>query len=143
MTKIIKNTTLILTISAGLAGCSVGSSNTEGDFLCEAQIGSPCTTISGVDGSGAAAIVALAEQVQDTLAGEMSQDPLPTGKGGIGSSTASAMNGGTAGYNPTRYRQPEILGTLWIAPYLDDESILHEATNVHFVVQEAHWSGRS
>lgn len=143
MSKLSKNTIVLLSVSAGLAGCSVASNNTETDFLCEAQVGSPCTTISGVDGSGAAGVVTLAEQHMDTLNGELSQDPLQTGKVSIGGSTISAMNGGTAGYNPTRYRQPEILGTLWIAPYLDDESILHEATNVHFVVQDARWSDQS
>jgi len=142
MLNIACRTALILTASAGLAGCVGGSNNTEQDFLCEAQIGSPCTTISGVDVRLAAGVRTLAEQVQDTLAADMSQDPLPSGKGGIGSSTASAMSGGTAGYNPKRYRQAEILGTLWIAPYLDDESILHEATNVHFVVLDAQWSDR-
>ena len=142
MIEVVKKSVLTLTILAGLAGCTGGASNTEKDFLCEAQVGSPCTTISGVDGSGAAGVSTLAEQVQDRLAGEMSQEPLPTGKGGIGRAGVSAMNGGAPGYNPLRYRQPEILGTLWIAPYLDDESILHEATNIHFVVQEAQWSDR-
>lgn len=140
MIEVAKKSVQALTLLAGLAGCVGGSNNTEQDFLCEAQIGSPCTTISGVDGSGTAGIRTLAEQAQDTLAGEMSQDPLQTGKVVLGGAGASSMNGGGPGYNPTRYRQPEILGTLWIAPYLDDESILHEATNVHFVVQEAQWS---
>ena len=120
-----------------LAACS--GSNTERDFLCAAQIGSPCATIAQADGRGATAIVPVSERPEDTAMETLSQDPLGTGKvnGAFGE-----MPDGGFGYQSERYRVPELTGRLWIAPYLDDNQILHESRYVHFVIREAHWAQR-
>lgn len=114
------------------AGCT--SSNTEKDFLCEAQTGSPCTTISAVDGTGAAGATSIAERPEDTALKSLSQNPLWAGKGG-----ATGLKDGGFPYNAAAYRRPEVVGTLWIAPILDDGGLLHEARFVHFVIQEGKW----
>ena len=119
-------------LSLVLFGCA--TSNTEKDFLCEAQAGSPCTTIAAVDGTSTAGVTSLAERPEDTAVKSLSQKPLFDGKKG-----ASGTTDGGFPYNAASYRKPEIVGTLWIAPILDDAGIFHEARFVHFVIQEARW----
>lgn len=115
-----------------IGGCAF--SNAEKDFLCEAQIGSPCTTISAVDGTHVGGVTSVAEKPEDTAAKSLSQDPLLSGKG-LG---ASFPDGGHP-YNAASYRTPEVVGTLWVAPILDEAGILHEARFVHFVIREGKW----
>lgn len=114
------------------AGCA--TANTDKDFLCAAQAGSPCTTIAAVDGTGTAGVTSLRERPEDTAVKSLTQDPLPAGKG-----TAPGQPDGGFPYNAAAYRSPEVVGTLWIAPVLDDGGIMHEARFVHFVIQEGHW----
>ncbi|WP_244615029.1 TraV family lipoprotein [Pukyongiella litopenaei] len=118
----------------GVVALSACASNTERDFLCEAQAGSPCTTISAVDGTGAVGTRSVAERPEDTAVKSLTQNPLWTGKGG-----AVGLPDGGFPYNAAAYRSPEIVGTLWIAPILDDGGILNEARFVHFVIQEGRW----
>ena len=128
---------LILIGSLALAGCSV--TNTEQDFLCSVQIGSPCTSIAQADGQGNGDVTPVTETVEDLALKSLSQDPLGIGK------TAGLLAGMPDGgypYETSRYRQPEIVGRLWIAPYLDDNALLHESRYVHFVLQEAMWVPR-
>jgi conjugal transfer pilus assembly protein TraV len=121
-----------------LAGCS--GSNTQGDFLCAAQIGSPCATIAQADGGGTGArVVPITESVEDSAMATLNQEPLAIGK--AGGAYAGMPDGGFA-YQSGRYRVPEIVGRLWIAPYLDGNRILHESRYIHFVVSEAHWAVR-
>ena len=121
-----------------LAGCS--GSNTQGDFLCAPQIGSPCATIAQADGGGTAGrVMSITESVEDSAMATLSQEPLAIGKGG--GAFAGMPDGGFA-YQSGRYRVPEVVGRLWIAPYLDENRILHESRYVHFVVSEAHWAAR-
>ena len=118
-------------------GCS--ATNTEQDFLCSAQIGSPCTSIAQADGQGSASVTPVTETVEDIALKSLSQDPLGIGK------TAGLLAGMPDGghpYDTNRYRQPEIVGRLWIAPYLDDNALLHESRYVHFVLQDAQWVQR-
>jgi conjugal transfer pilus assembly protein TraV len=115
-----------------LTACTTGT--TERDFLCEAQEGSPCTTISAVDGTGAAGARSLAERPEDTALKSLSQNPLWTGKDSL-----NAQPDGGHPYNATAYRSPEVVGTLWIAPILDENGLLHEARFVHFVIREGAW----
>ncbi|RYG89918.1 hypothetical protein EU803_14945 [Loktanella sp. IMCC34160] len=125
---------------AALSGCGVlGGGNTERDFLCEAQLGSPCSTISQADGQGAGSIAPVTERPEDTAMGTLSQDPLGTGK--FGGAYGGMPDGGYS-YESGRYRVPEVVGRLWIAPYLDENQILHESRYVHFVLVEAHWAER-
>ncbi|NPD15032.1 TraV family lipoprotein [Xinfangfangia sp. D13-10-4-6] len=126
-----------------LAAC--GSGNTEKDFLCPAQTGgSPCATISEADRGGTPRTQPVEERFADTLGKEMSQTPLAAtgGKAGAGGAPGGMGDGGQA-YAAAQYRVPEQVGTLWVAPHLDADGLLHEAGFVHFVVQEARWaSGR-
>ncbi len=121
-----------LSFLALAAACT--NPNTEKDFLCEAQQGSPCTTISAVDGNGATGVHSVAEQPEDTAVKSLTQNPLFTGKGPL-----SGLPDGGHPYNAASYRSPEVVGTLWIAPVLDEEGIFHEARFVHFVIQEGKW----
>lgn len=126
-----------------LAAC--GGRTTERDFLCPAQTGgSPCATISEADRGGNPGTEPVRERFADTLGKEMSQTPLSAtgGKAG-GPGTPGGMGDGGQAYTAAQYRIPEQVGTLWIAPHLDADGLLHEAAFVHFVVQEARWaSGR-
>lgn len=128
-----KTSALGVCLFAVLAGCTPFS-NTEKDFLCEAQVGSPCTSISAVDGSDAGGLTSIAEKPEDTAVKSLSQEPLITGKG-LG---AGFPDGGHP-YNAASYRTPEVVGTLWVAPLLDEGGILHEARFVHFVIREGKW----
>lgn len=128
---------IALLIAGLLAGCT--GSNTERDFLCEAQLGSPCTTISQADGGGTGSVAAITEQAEDTAMGTLSQDPLGTGK--VDGAFGDMPDGGFP-YQSGRYRVPEVVGRLWIAPYLDEDQILHESRYVHFVLVDAHWAER-
>lgn len=123
--------------SIALAGCA--ATNTEEEFLCSAQIGSPCTSIAQADGQGNASVTPVTETVEDIALKSLSQDPLGIGK------TADlyvGMPDGGHPYDTNRYRQPEIVGRLWIAPYLDQGALLHESRYVHFVLQDAQWVQR-
>lgn len=132
------NIALKLSAALLLGGCA--SSNTQSDFLCAAQIGTPCATIAQADGGGASGhVVSITEQVEDSAMGTLSQEPLAIGK--EGGAFAGMPDGGFA-YHSGRYRVPEVVGRLWIAPYLDENRILHESRFVHFVVSEAHWAQR-
>ena len=120
-----------------LSGCS--ATNTEQDFLCPAQTGSPCSSIAAADGQGNGHVTPVTETVEDSALKNLSQEPLGLGKSdGI----LTGMPDGGYPYETDRYRQPEIVGRLWIAPYLDDNELLHESRYVHFVLQEAHWVQR-
>lgn len=123
-----------------LAAC--GGSTTEKDFLCPAQTGgSPCTTITRADPGGRIAAIPVRENPGDTRGKELSQAPLilAAGKGAARTPAASMGDGGMP-YAAARYRIPEQVGTLWIAPHLDADGLLHEAGFVHFVVREARWA---
>ncbi len=127
---------LILSMAMGLSACGA---NTESDFLCAAQIGSPCSTIAQADGRGQGALTPITEQTIDTLSGTISQEPLLVGKA---DDVYAGMPDGGFAYETGRYRVPELIGRLWIAPYLDDNRLLHESQYIHFIVQEAHWAQR-
>jgi conjugal transfer pilus assembly protein TraV len=129
-----------LLLPLALAACT-GSGNTERDFLCSAQTGEPCTSISAVDGSGPADVSALAgvtERPEDARADMLTGRTLTAGKAGSAGGHGGMPDGGHP-YNAAAYRTPEVVGTLWIAPYLDGDAILHESRYVHFVIQEGRW----
>ena len=119
----------------GLGACA--TSNTEKDFLCPAQMGSPCTTIAAADGGGAAAGIPLQERGEDVLAGSLTQTQLQPGKG----APTSGMGDGGFAYDAASYRLPEKVGTLWVAPHAEGET-LFEATYVHFLILPAAWGDR-
>lgn len=131
-----------------LSACAgAGASNTEADFLCSAQVGTPCTTMSEADqGYAASRATPIKESITDSMSAAITQASLPhtasKGTTKTASRTPQGMRDGGAPYWSGNYRVPEQLGTVWIAPYLDDGGLLHEATYVHFVVQEARWGNR-
>lgn len=114
-----------------LAGCAtLTGANTQDDFLCEAQIGSPCATIAQVDGGSSEATVAIQEHEGDQL---YRSSAKPEGEG---------LNASYQAYDGAEYRVPELVSELWIAPYLDGNNILHESRVIHFVLREASWKRR-
>jgi len=148
-----------------LSACSIGSSH-ERDFECQAIAGSPCQTIAAADGSkgGTARLV--------TPAGGNTVDPYNPpnqtfrGKLGFGKPANNNATGVSNPERPTRaenarlglrtdrnlpasrynaaaQRVPERVGTLWVASYLDEDNILHDASYVHFVIREAGWANVS
>lgn len=128
----------ILPVIVMLSACSAG--NVEKDFLCSAQTGTPCTSLSDIDGGLAGSTATpVAEDDVDTQNKSLSRDPLSFGKGG---QVVSRLSGGSPAYQSARYRIPEKTGRLWLAPRLDDAEVLHEATFVHFVLREAQWGTR-
>lgn len=129
-----------------LLGCDTTGLNAEDDSLCQAQLGQPCTSIQQADkGSRLQPYRTFKETQRDVQAGQLSQDKLPVAstksKTAARTAAAGAPNGG-APYHVASYRVPERLGTLWLAPRLDDAGIFHEATYVHFVVRGASWGKR-
>lgn len=126
-----------LLVSVALAGCSV--TNTEADFLCRAQAGTPCATIAEADGQSGQEVKPVTETLEDLALKGLSQEPIGIAK--TGDIYASLPDGGYP-YDSGRYRQSEVVGRLWIAPYLDQNELLHESRYVHFIVQDAHWVQR-
>lgn len=122
-----------------LSGCALG--NVEKDFLCAAEGGLPCRSISEIDGAGRAKGTVLAEDGLDTQNKSITTAPLLAGKKGAASGAAFIGTGGTP-YTSSRYRIPEKTGRLWVAPFRDDNEILYEGTYVHFVIREAAWGQR-
>ncbi len=129
MRQKILTTALCVTAAMNLTGCA---SNTESDFLCSAQVGTPCVSIDAVDGTEDAGRRALAERPADGAAKSLSQGTLALGK------SALAMRDGGHAYDLAAYRTPEVVGSIWIAPYFED-GILHEARFVGAVLRDAEW----
>ena len=128
---------LLIIVALGISGCSIG--NTESDFLCRAQTGQPCATLSEIDGTASVLGGSIPENASDSQNKDLTQATLPVGKGGA---EIAGVPAGGAPYQSIRYRIPEKTGRLWMPPYLDDSEILHEGTYVHFVVQDARWGAR-
>lgn len=123
---------------AALSGC--GTSNTEKDFLCPAQTGSPCTTISDADGANVGGGKSVRERREDSLSDNLTQEPLRVGKMGSQNAAEGLGDGGFA-YDAGAYRLPEKVGTVWIAPH-SEGGALYEATYVHFLIMPAAWGDK-
>ena len=121
-----------------IAGC--GGSNAERDFLCPAQTGSPCTSITEADGSLVGGGQSVRERGADTLADGLTQQPLMTGKGGKAGVSSGVGDGGFS-YDAIQYRLPEKVGTLWVAPH-SEGGALYESTYIHFLIMPAEWGDR-
>lgn len=128
---------LILVAAVGLNGCASLGGNTEDDFFCEAQAGSPCATISATDGTGGAKTVGVTETVEDAFLGALSASPSLSEKKRMG---VQAANNSSRAYDTSRYRIAEEISQLWIAPYLDENQLFHQARFVHFIVRDAQWA---
>ncbi len=134
-----------------LASCGSLSSNHKRDFQCTAVLGQPCTTISAADGNEAGGNVRnVTPEGGNTV---KPHNPRPFFKGfGKGNRQVYDVNLPSGGlgtdrnlaasrYDAAAQRVPERLGTLWVASYLDEDGILHDASYVHFVIQKGAWSG--
>ena len=118
-----------------LAACATG--NTENDFLCGAEEGQPCASMSEVDGVTSGATRSVPERTADSQNKSLTQARVAGAKG-----SASDVFSGGAAYTTSQYRVPEVTGRLWMAPHVDDSGLLHEGTYVHFVVRDASWGNR-
>lgn len=124
---------------ASIVLLSACADNAQNDFLCPVQgSGSPCSTIAQSDGVGGGHVNLVTERREDTLADTLSQEPLGVGKAGT-AAFAGMPDGGFA-YQSNRYRIPEVVGRIWIAPYHDENEILHESRYIHAVITEARWA---
>lgn len=139
MRRKIATFTALLTLGASLSGCATLGANTEDDFFCEAQKGSPCTTISGTDGTGVAKTIGVTETVEDTLIASVGGAMGLSEKESLGLSPNPPSS---HAYETARYRIAEELSQLWIAPYLDENQLFHQGRYVHFVVRDAQWITR-
>jgi len=143
-----KKLVIVMGCLAAVSACTDATGlNAESDGLCAAQLGQPCTTIQQADRGGASLqpYKTFQETAQDTRNSQLSQKTLPVasakGKTTTRTAAAGAPNGGPP-YHVASYRIPERLGTLWLAPRLDDGGVFHEAGFVHFVVRGASWGQR-
>ncbi len=111
--------TRLLLVASLIAMSACAATNNDSDFLCGAQTGQPCQTMSEVDGQTA------------SLSAPTSHQPTPQR-----ASTSGAASLGT------QVRIPERTGRLWIAPHLDGAGIMHEGSYVQFVVRSARWASK-
>ena len=102
-----------------LAAC--GSSNTEANFLCGAEQGQPCRTMSEVDGTAA---------------------PQRFAGSATGSPTAAVHTPALTSVATNTVRHPEETGRMWIAPHVVGSGLVHEGSRVRFVVRSARWVTR-
>ncbi len=142
-----------------LSGC-VGTSTTEEDFLCDAQLGSPCTTIADVDGShhsasgsarrapGANGAVGGGQRTQSPSTQNIMHGPrpIPFEDQPTLSSVPQAVVAGGGLYgaevvNPVLFREPERVTTVWIAPFVGENGYLYQPGYIHFVVEPGRWFG--
>ena len=97
---------------AALSACT--ASNNDKDFLCGAQDGQPCRTMSEVDGRGTVSPAKPAAPPRTIT----NQQTIASGTG---------------------VRLPEQTGRMWVTPY-NDGRYIHEGSTVRFVVRNARWS---
>ena len=152
--SVIRNIAATGALILSLAGCGIATNHSK-DFKCEAELGTPCTSMAVADG-GQASKANLVTPTNGNTTKPYNPNPKPfkgwfKGKGAqraILDANIPRTGGGALGrnlpasrYNAKSQRIPERLGTLWVASYLDADGILHDASYVHFVIQEAGWSG--
>lgn len=125
-----------VTLLGALSACS---GNRNSDFKCPPQ---GCVTLAQADA-----------QVRTGVA-----PVTASSSGGAGRTATAAASGRAAAATPAgaprsaipslgtrseaaQFRQPEVVGTLWVAPYLDQGGLLHSEQSVMFVVTPARWVG--
>ncbi len=147
-----KNILVTSSLCFALASCGA-TTNHSADFQCDAAVpGSPCTTIAQADGQGGASSRANVVPVNGNTVSPprqrrstgvfYNQGKVNTpGLTNPENPSANTRNLPASRYNAGAQRNPERLGTLWVASYLDNDNVLHDASYVHFVIQEAGWAG--
>ncbi len=157
--------------AAALAVSACATDTVSEDFLCEAQLGTPCTTIAAADGAQGRG--ALTSRVSHSGGGARSQPspahhaersggrdevrghgvytgpkPIAFDNGGDLQRPPAVVAAGPSLYNsqvlnPVLFRAPERVSTIWIAPFVGENGFLYQPGYVHFVVEEGRWFGPS
>lgn len=164
----------IETSSLVIATCLLGACSTatvNDDFLCEAQLGTPCTTIAAADGAQGRGVPS--GRTSHTGGGARSQpspdhktsmrhgrdvsgdvgvftgpQPIAFDNGGDLQRPPAVVSAGASLYNsqvlnPVLFRAPERVSSIWIAPFVGENGFLYQPGYVHFVVEEGRWFGPS
>lgn len=150
----------LITASALLTGCA--ATNHSNDFNCGAVTGTPCQSIAVADGGSNQSTRQLVvpkngnttksydpeprNKFRDLFFGNklntgLSNPEWPTNAENAKLGIAGSRNLPSSRYKPELQRIEERLGTLWVASYLDGDNVLHDASYVHFVINNARWAG--
>ena len=118
----------LLTVAMAITGCSsmMTGLDGQGSFSCKAPDGISCASLSGV----------YANAVQNNLPG---QRPISTaGKTSENTSAPAVMPSRTvqAG-DPLRSAQK--VRRIWLAPWEDDDEVLHDQSYIYLVVDTGRW----
>jgi len=123
---------LVLSLPALLAGCAGTMSGLDGQgkFSCKAPDGIACASLAGV----------YANALQNNLPGQGPREMTDkaaavesTGDTGRSSITRAVPSSG----EPIRSAQE--VRRIWLAPWEDDEEVLHDQSYVYFVVDPGRW----
>lgn len=119
---------------AALVALSACSTNKNSDFLCPPQAGggTSCVTLAQADGQARTGVRPVPVSSSRSAASGVA---APAG------APRSAILGLGSRSEAAQFRQPEVVGTLWVAPYLDQGGLLHSEQSVMFVVVPARWVG--
>jgi len=126
----------LVVICLAVSGCG---SNAGSDFLCAAQIGSPCATIAQADHPSQGNVVLVSQSDAQLAMGQLAQASLAAS--GATGPFAAMPDGGQVGQGG-QFRTPEVVARAWIAPYLDGSGVLHESQYIYFVMAESRWVSR-
>jgi len=152
---------VVLCIAATvLSGCASQMSAVGGDtrYACNAPTGSQCTSVSGVYANAMSSPNAVAPQrgidrLVESAVFPAGRSPLPS-ESAASAGNASSVNkqdaapteAGTASTPaattepaPEPLRLPPRVLRLWVAPWEDADGDLHEASNVHVLIDIGRW----
>lgn len=121
---------------AALGALSACASNRNNDFLCPPQTGggTSCVTLAQADAqvrTGVTPVTASSSGGARATAATTAANAPRTAIPGLGARSDAAQ-----------FRQPEVVGTLWVAPHLDQAGLLHSEQSVMFVVVPARWGAQ-
>ncbi len=146
----------VLICTAALGGCA--TSHIGSEWPCPASQGTPCTSVSAADPARTPADSGRRESDRGERCPEgcppfawlrrlgRSDTDVPTESDADGREAAAVPD--TAGNEQDAHgavspsaglRSEELIGRIWIAPYVDDSGVYHEASWVRAVVEPARW----
>lgn len=116
-------------LMTGCAGTLSGVGGTD-RYGCKAPPGTVCTSVSGVYANGPAG------EPSQVRSGTTTADPsAPEPYGALPVASVSETNPSA----PASLRTAPRVLTLWIAPWEDHDGDLHEAANIHVLVDAGRW----
>ena len=117
---------------------SACAGNRNSDFQCPPQVGggTSCVTLAQAD---AQVRTGVAPVTASSSGGGRTATAAATTPAGA---PRSAIPGLGARSDAAQFRQPEVVGRIWVAPYLDQAGLLHSEQSVMFVVTPARWVAR-